>query len=71
MKLYLYFLFLSWQAKGPYLNLSNPPFLGHISNLDNTCFWKLVECGKSDREAHDFLKVLNCSLLYFASLLTS
>ncbi|KGN48418.1 tRNA(His) guanylyltransferase 1 isoform X1 [Cucumis sativus] len=29
----------------------------HISNLDNTCFWKLVECGKTDREAHDFLKV--------------
>ncbi|KAL0542979.1 hypothetical protein IC582_018063 [Cucumis melo] len=29
----------------------------HISNLDNTCFWKLVECGKTDREAQDFLKV--------------
>ncbi|XP_022950282.1 tRNA(His) guanylyltransferase 1-like [Cucurbita moschata] len=29
----------------------------HVNNLDNTCFWKLVECGKTDREAHDFLKV--------------
>ncbi|XP_074272149.1 tRNA(His) guanylyltransferase 1-like isoform X1 [Silene latifolia] len=28
----------------------------HLNNLHDTCFWKLVDSGKSESEAHEFLK---------------
>ncbi|KAG0461241.1 hypothetical protein HPP92_021538 [Vanilla planifolia] len=30
--------------------------LGHINNQYNTCFWKLVQSGKSEKEAQELLK---------------
>ncbi|KAI3973053.1 hypothetical protein MKX01_019711, partial [Papaver californicum] len=31
-------------------------FVGHINNQYNTCFWKLIESGKTKSEAQDRLK---------------
>lgn len=32
-------------------------FLGHSENQYNTCLWMLIKSGKSEREAHEILKV--------------
>lgn len=40
-------------------------FTGHLNNLYDTCFWKLVKDGKkSETEAHECLKVLPNLFLY-------
>lgn len=36
---------------------------GHTNNQYNTCLWKLVESGKTEKEAQEILKVLFLILL--------